>query len=133
MKNTGPLEAFLWGCALGLVLVALIVLLVGCPAQPDMDTSTAHGKLRAIALDNGYRPGLTGAHTATATATVVESAQRAWERRVRDAIPCEDGRADMRWPSKVVEYHCPEISIHTDGQRTRDRWSHVSVYTKEIP
>lgn len=131
MKNTGPLEAFLWGCALGLVLIAFVALLAGCPAQPDMDTSTAQGRLRAIALDRNYRPGLTDAPTATST--VVESAQRAWERRVRDAIPCEDGRADMRWPSKVVEYHCPEISIHTDGQRTRDRWSYVSVYTKEIP
>lgn len=30
MKMTKPLEAFLWGCALGLVLVTFLHLISGC-------------------------------------------------------------------------------------------------------
>lgn len=74
MNKTRPLEAFLWGCALGLVLIAFLTLIAGCGiAQPDMDTSTPQGRQRAIALSPGYRPQV-------ATSTPAESAQRAWER-----------------------------------------------------
>lgn len=116
MKMTTPREAFLWGCAFGLVLVTFLHLISGCAPQPDMDTSTEQGRQRAIALSPSYQPPV-------ATSTPTETVQQRWERRVRERIPCEDGEAQTKWPSKVVYYFCPTYHITRDGPKTRDPWS----------
>lgn len=115
MKTTKPLEAFLWGCALGLVLVTFLRLISGCAPQPDMDTSTEQGRQRAIALSPSYQPPV-------ATSTPVETAQQAWERRVRARIPCEGGEAQTKWPSKMVEFICPTYRMTRDGPKVKDPW-----------
>lgn len=116
MKMTTPREAFLWGCAFGLVLVTFLHLISGCAPQPDMDTSTEQGRQRAIALSTSYQPSV-------ATSTPTETAQQAWERRVRERIPCVDGEARTNWPAKTVEFICPTYRMTRDGPKVKDPWS----------
>lgn len=49
------------------------------------------------------------------------SAQRAWEKRVQERIPCENGRARTAWPSKEVEFVCPRRTLSKDGEDPPDR------------
>lgn len=126
MNKTRPLEAFLWGCALGLVLIAFLALIAGCGiAQPDMDTSTEQGRQRAIALHPGYQPQV-------AAGTPAESAQRAWERRVRAVIPCEGGEASVRWPNRYVSIACPVYDLRKDGTREINQY-HWEIINREVP
>lgn len=104
-------------CAFLIVAAAVAWSVLGCCVpQPDMDTSTEQGRQRAIALSPSYQPPV-------ATSTPTETVQQRWERRVRERIPCEDGEAQTKWPSKVVYYFCPTYHITRDGPKTRDPWS----------
>ena len=48
------------------------------------------------------------------------SAQRAWEKRVQERIPCENGRARTAWPSKEVEFVCPRRTLSRSGAGLAD-------------
>lgn len=121
MKMTAPREAFLWGCALGLVLATFLQLISGCVPQPDMDMSTEQGRQRAIALSPGYQPPV---------ATSTPTAQQRWEWRVRAKIPCDGGDAKVHWPSKSVDFLCPTYRIYRDGRKDASGWG---VFTEDVP
>lgn len=104
-------------CAFLIVAAAVAWSVLGCCVpQPDMDTSTEQGRQRAIALSTSYQPSV-------ATSTPTETAQQAWERRVRERIPCVDGEARTNWPAKTVEFICPTYRMTRDGPKVKDPWS----------